>query len=341
MKRNTSLIHLKKSVVSRGFAVGVLAVFGLFTSGVLWAQATSPWPTRAVKFIVPAPAGTAPDIAARIVAERLSRIWSQPVVVDNRPGAGGVVGLSVMKNADKDDHQFAFVPASTLTLSPYMFKSNAVDIVKDLAPVAFIGDSPMMLAVNSNSPINSFKEFIAEARRLPDSLVVASPMLYSVPHLTTLMLEMTSMTKLRPIPYPGSSQANAAVLGNEAQIVIDGLPALDALIKGGRLKPLAIFSEKRLTTHPNLPAVMETYPGFVVNGWFGVVALKDFSPALIERVNRDINSVIVNPEVVEKFKTFALFSKPMSAADFGAFLTRERTQWEQVLRAAGAQPMTQ
>lgn len=340
MKLNELFSRVKTSAVSRRLALSTLTAASLLATGGVWAQAPA-WPTRPVKFIVPAPAGTAPDIAARIVGERLARIWNQPVVVDNRPGAGGIVGFAAIKNADKDDHQFAFVPASALTLSPYMFKSSAVDIVKDFAPVAFIGESPMVLAVNAASPLNSFKDLLAEARRSPDTLVVASPVLNSVPHLTTLMLQKQSSTKLRPVPYPGSSQSNTAVMSNEAQIVIDGLPALDALVKGGRLRALATFSEKRISSLPNVPTVAETFPGFVVNGWFGVVAINGMSPAIIDRVNRDIGTVILQPEVVEKFNTFALFPKPMPAADFGAFVAGERMRWEQVLRAAGVQPVSQ
>jgi tripartite-type tricarboxylate transporter receptor subunit TctC len=338
--KNQTLVHPKqKSVMPRRLALGGLALAALLGAGNLWAQ--SNWPTRTVRFVVPAPAGTAPDVVARIVGERLSRIWGQGVVVENRPGAGGIIGFAAMKNAEKDDHQFGFVPASALTLSPYMFKSASVDIVKDFVPVAFIGDSPMIMAVNANSPFNSFKDLLAEARRAPDTLVAASPVLYSLPHLATIMLEKESATKLRPVPYPGSSQANTAVLGNEAQLVIDGLPALDGLIKGGRLKALATFSEQRLPTQPNWPAVTESYPGFTAIGWFGVVAMNGMSPAIIERVNRDIGSVITVPEVLEKFATFGLFSRPMAAADFGAFVMRERTRWEKVLRDVGAPIITQ
>ena len=337
-----SSIRIKESTpftALRRFAIAGVALAGLLGAGNLWAQAV--WPTKTVRFIVPAPAGTAPDVVARILGERLSRMWGQAVVVENKPGAGGIVGFSALKNNEKDDHQFAFVPASSLTLSPYMFKSKAVDVVKDLAPVAFIGESPMIIAVNVNSPFNSLKDLLAEARKSPDTLVVAAPVLYSLPHLTTLMLQKESGTKLRSIPYPGSAQANTAVLANEAQVVIDGLPALDALIKGGRLKALGTFAEKRMPTQPDWPSVTETFAGFDVIGWFGVVAMNGISPAIIERVNRDINEVIVVPEVKEKFSTFALFPKPMSPSAFGTFLTRERNRWEQVLRDVNAPVVSQ
>lgn len=339
MTIGTSIERKPRIAPTRRVAIAGAALAALLGTGSLWAQST--WPTRAVRIIVPSPPGTAPDVVARIVGERLSRIWGQGVVVENRPGAGGIVGFAALKNNEKDDHQFAFAPASSLTLSPYMFKSKVVDVVKDLVPVAFIGDSPMILAVNANSPFHSLKDLLAEARKSPDSLVVATPVLYSLPHLATLMLQKESGTKLRPVPYPGSTQANSAVLANEAQVVIDGLPALDALIKGGRLRALATFADTRMPTLPSLPAVTETFPGFDVTGWFGVVAMNGTSAAIIERVNRDINEVIVIPEVKEKFATFALFSKPMPSAAFGTFLTRERNRWEQVLRDVGAPTVTQ
>lgn len=339
MTSSTSESPAFRNRPSRRAALSAIAVAGLTAAGTIRAQ--SAWPSRTVRLVVPSPAGTAPDIVARIVGERLARIWGQPVVVDNRPGAGGIVGFAAMKNSEKDDHQFAFAPASALMLSPFMFKSTSVDIVKDFTPVAFIGDSPMILAVNANSPFLTFKDLVAQARKTPDSIVVASPVLYSLPYLATIMLQKESGTKLRPIPYPGSAQANSAVISNEAQVVIDGLPALDGLIKGGRLKALATFSDGRMQNQPNLPAVNEIFPGLDVTGWFGVVAASGVSPAIVDRVNRDINEVIVMPEVKDRFATFALFSKPMTPAAFGNFLGRERERWSAVLREVGAPTLTQ
>lgn len=324
---------------SRRIALGALVAAALLGAGSAWSQAS--WPTRTVRFVVPSPPGTAPDIVARIVGERLAQKWGQAVVIENRPGAGGIVGFSALKNNEKDDHQFGFAPASALMLSPFLFKSAAVDIVRDFTPVAFIGDSPMIVAVNASSPFNSLKDLLAEARKAPDSVVVASPVLYSLPYLAIFMLQKESGTKLRPVPYPGSAQANTAVMANEAQVVIDGLPAMDALVKGGKLKALATFSDKRMPNQPNLPTVNETFAGFDVVGWFGIVASTGTREAIIERVNHDVNEVIMIPEVREKFATFALFSKPMPPAGFGAFLQRERTRWSAVLREVGAPTVTQ
>lgn len=315
-------------------ASALAAIFGIGTAS---AQ-SQPWPSKAVRFVVPAPAGTAPDIMARIVGDKLSRMWGQPVVVDNRPGAGGMVAFSNMKLSGRDDHLFAFVPASAVALAPYMYKSTQVDIVHDLTAVAYVGETPMVLAVKADSPITSFAELVASMRRQPDTLVTAVPLQFSMPHLTNELLSKTAGASLRSVPYPGSSQGASAVVGGDAQVVIDGLPALDGLIQGGRLKGLATFSAKRLQAHPDWAAVAETYPGLVVNGWFGVVALTGLSPAVAQKVNADVGKVIAMPDVVEKMEGMGLFPRAMGVTEFTDFIANERSRWEKVLRDVGAKP---
>lgn len=156
-------------ITRRAFAAGLL-----LTALTAQAQAPAAWPTRPVRFLVPGAAGTAPDIMARLLAEKLSAIWGQPVVVDNKAGAGGLIGFSAVKTGPKDDHAFIFAPASAYTLTPYMFKSAQVDIVRDFVPVAMIGVSPMMLAVSTASPANTLADVIAMARKDPDKFVVAT-----------------------------------------------------------------------------------------------------------------------------------------------------------------------
>ena len=309
-----------------------------------FAQQTPPswtWPTRPVRFVVPSPAGTAPDIAARIVGDRLSKMWGQSVIVENRAGAGGLVAFTAMKGIEKDEYQFAFVPASSVTLSAYMYKSNNVSITKDLTPVAFIGESPMVLAVSDSSPYNTLADLLAAGKKNPDTIVVASPLEYSVPHLTTTMLSKVTGSQLRSIPFAGSTQAAAAVVGGDAQVVIDGLAPLDAMVKGKRLKVLATFSAKRMSTQPDWPAVSETYPDMVVNGWFGVFAMTGMNPKIIDKVNRDVSAVIVQPDVMAQFAQLALFSRPLSTPAFTDYVASERTRWGNALHDVGAQPVVQ
>ena len=298
-----------------------LILAAALTAACCWgssAQAQT-WPTKAVRLIVPSPAGTAPDIVARVMGDKLSKAWGQPVIVENRPGAGGMIGLGAIKSGTQDDHTFAFVPASTITLSPYMFKSAQVDVVRDFVPVALVAEGPMMMAVSAASPANSLADVMAMAKKNPDTFVVTSPFLYSVPHLAGEVLSRAAGVPMRSVPYSNSGAAIAAVMNNDAQVVIDGIPPIDPMVKGGKLKAIAVFSDGRLPNRPQLATVAETYPGMVINGWFGVIAPKGTSDKAIERVNRDVIEVARTPELTERFDAFGVYAKNLSPAQFGKY----------------------
>lgn len=299
------------------------------------------WPSRPVRLMLPSAAGAAPDIMARLLGDKLSRIWGQPVIVENKPGAGGLVGLAAVKSAERDDHMLVFTPASVLTLTPYMYKSSQVDIVHDFQPVAMVGISPMMAAVSAASPANTLADVLAMARRQPDSFVVSTTFLYSVPNLAVDMLSRAAGVPLRAVPFSSSSQSIAAVVGGDAQMLIDGVPPIEPMIKGGRLKAVAMFSDGRVPKRPDLPAASETYPSLVINGWFAVVAPQGTSRAAIERVNRDLASVLAERDVIDRLDTLGVYPKPMSTDEFGAYWKAERARWEKVLRDVNAQPVQQ
>lgn len=303
------------------------------------ASAQSPtWPTKAVRLIVPSPAGTAPDIVARVMGDKLSKAWGQPVIVDNRPGAGGMIGLGAIKSGTQDDHTFAFVPASIITLSPYMYKSGQVDVVRDFVPVALVAEGPMIMAVNASSPANTLADVVAMAKKNPDTFVVTSPLMYSVPHLAGEVLSKAAGVPMRAVPYANSGAAIAAVMNNDAQLIIDGIPPIDPMVKGGKLKAIAVFSDGRLANRPQLASVAETYPGMVINGWFGIIAPKGTSDKAIERVNRDVVQVARTPELTERFDTFGVYAKNLTPAQFGKYWNDDRLRWEKVLRDIGAKP---
>lgn len=304
------------------------------------AQAPAPaaWPTKAVRIWVPSPAGTAPDIMARVVGDRLSKTWGQPVIIENRPGAGGMIGLAAIKNGPQDDHTFAFVAASVLTLSPYMFKTSQGDVTRDFVPVALVGESPMMLAVSASSPANSLADVVAMAKKDGDKFVVTSPFIYSVPHLAGEVLAKAAGVPMRAVPYANSGAAIAAVMNNDAQVIIDGIPPIEPMVKGGKLKAIAVFSEARLPNRPQMPVVGESFPGMVINGWFGVVAPKGTSERAIDRVNRDIAAAVRTPELLERFDSLGVYAKNMTPAQFGKYWNDDRTRWEKVLQDVGAKP---
>lgn len=306
-----------------------------------WSQTAPPaeWPTKPVRMMVPAAAGTAPDIMARVLGEKLAKLWGQPVVVDNRPGAGGIIGMTAAKNAERDSHGFAFVPASVITLTPYMYRPTNVDMVRDFTAVAMVGVSPMMAAVRADSPASTLANVIQDARRNPDKFVVATTFQYSVPHLTAELLSKAAGVPLRAVPFTTSGQSVSAVVNGDAHLVLDGIPPLEGMVKGGRLKPLATFSEERLPQRGHIPTAAETYPGLVVSGWFGVLAPTGTHPRAMERVHRDLGAVLAQPDVIERLDGFGVYPKPMSQSQFAEFWNQERSRWEQVLRDVNAQPI--
>jgi tripartite-type tricarboxylate transporter receptor subunit TctC len=316
------------------FTICALALLG---SGVAQAQTTA-WPTKPVRMWVPSPAGTAPDIVARVMGDKLSKLWGQPVIVENRPGAGGTIGLIAIKSGPQDDHTFAFVPASTITLSPYLFKNTQLDVLRDFVPVALVAEGPMIMAVNASSPANTLAEVMAMAKKDGDKFVVTSPFIYSVPHLAGEVLAKTAGIPMRAVPYANSGAAIAAVMNNDAQVIIDGIPPIDPMVKGGKLKAIAVFSETRMANRPQLPTVAETYPGMVINGWFGIIAPRGTSAQAIERVNRDVVQVAKTPELTERFDAFGVYAKNLTPAQFGKYWNDDRARWEKVLQDMGAKP---
>ena len=297
------------------------------------------WPNRVVRLMVPAAAGTAPDIMARTIGDRLSKVWGQPVIVDNRPGAGGVIGMTALKTAERNQHTFAFAPASVLTMSQYMFRPTQVDIVKDFTGVAMVGLSPMMIAVSASNPATTLAEVINQAKRQPDQFVIATAFQYSVPHLTADMLAKASGVPMRSVPFTQASQSVSAVINGDAQAVIDGVPPLDAMVKSGRLKAIGIFSDARVPGRADLPTVAESYPSLVVNGWFGIVAPAGTDSAAIDRINRDMATVVKQSEVIERFDTMGVYARNMTPDEFNAFWKQEITRWEGVLKDVGAKPV--
>jgi tripartite-type tricarboxylate transporter receptor subunit TctC len=219
-----------------------------------------------------------------------------------------------------------------------MYKSAQVDVVRDFVPVALVAEGPMMMAVSASSAANSLADVMAMAKKNPDAFVVTSPLMYSVPHLAGEVLAKTSGIPMRAVPYANSGAAIAAVMNNDAQIIIDGIPPIEPMVKGGKLKAIAVFAESRLPNRPQVPTVNETYPGMTINGWFGIIAPKGTSEAAIERVNRDVVQVARTPELTERFDAFGVYAKNLTPAQFGKYWNDDRIRWEKVLQDVGAKP---
>ena len=295
------------------------------------------YPARAVQVIVPFPAGSAPDIVARTLTERLSATWAQPVVVENRPGAGGIPGMTALIKSPPTGYTLAIVPATVLTLTPFLFKEARFDVDRDIVPVAPVATTPLVLAVRPESGMRSLSDLVAAAKKRPDQIEVAV-IANGATHYGLQYFNSVAGLKLFPVPYNGSPAALAAVLGGHHVALFDGLAPMLGSVRAGKLVPLAVSSAARLPGYENLPTIAETYPGFTVGGWLGVFAPAGTPTAVIERVNADVTAVLKDPAVTARLAELIFYPFAGTPAELADFVKRERVLWTKIARDAGIQP---
>lgn len=318
--------------ISKAIAACALAATAVF------AQAQD-WPTKPVKFIVTGQAGIAPDIIARVIGEKLTAIWGQPVVVENRVGAGGIPGMAAVKASPPDGYTFGVAQASVITLTPHLYKNPQFDFDMDFTMVANTMSSPLLIAVNPKLGVSTLPEFIQLAKSKPGRIEFAPPLLNSVPHLVGEQISALTGIKMMAVPYNGSGPATVAVIaGNGGEVTIDAPAPLMPNVREGKLKAIAITSVKRLPGFEGVPTVSETIPHFEATGWFGIIAPAKVPQAIVERVNRDINTVIQMPDVVGRFAPLALFPAPGTQPEVAAFVKADRERWARVVRDMGVKP---
>ncbi|MES2414363.1 MAG: tripartite tricarboxylate transporter substrate-binding protein [Pseudomonadota bacterium] len=304
-------------------------------AGTAHAQA---WPNKPVKFIVPLPAGSAVDIVARIIGEKLTPIWGQGVVIENRAGAGGIPAMSAFVRSPADGYTFGLVVATVATLTPHLYKNPQYNLDTDVVPVATIGTSPMMMATTPATGVNNFADFVKLAKSQPGKLNFAIPLPNSTPHLAGEMVSAAAGMKLHVVPYNGSTAAVTSALAGESQLVVDGLPALVPHIKAGKLRAIAVTSRQRLPGYEQVPSVSETYPGVQAIGWFNLLAVKGTPQPVIEKANADINTVLKMPDVVAKLADLGVYATPGSVKDAADFMASERAMWGKIVKDLGLQP---
>jgi tripartite-type tricarboxylate transporter receptor subunit TctC len=293
------------------------------------------WPERQVRFIVPGSAGSAPDIMARVVAEKLSTLWGgRPVVVDPKPGGNTVIGVEAAAKAAPDGYTFLFTQAAPLTISPYTMKNVPYNVETDFDPIVYIGYTPMMIAVHPSVPATNLKELVSLAKTRPGELNYGTSSTRNVPHLTGELLKSVAGIKLTHVPYKGSAQAVQDAIGGQVQVVIDGASPLVMPTRSGRLRPIAVTSLKRFPSLPELPTVAEVYPGFEVTGWFAIMAPARTPANIVERVNRDANAVLAMSEVVARLGKFGVIPVGGTVDELKTILKRERENYARIVREA-------
>ncbi|WP_171016109.1 tripartite tricarboxylate transporter substrate-binding protein [Ramlibacter sp. 2FC] len=285
------------------FLMSVLAGATLATSLVAPVAAQS-YPGKTVSIVVPFPAGGGPDLLARALAEKLAPRLGQPVLVDNKPGAGGLLGASGVARAPADGHVLLLAP-NTLVISPHVLPKGAgggIDVNKDLAPIVSPASTPMVLLAHPQLGVSNLEQLVALARRSP-GLAYASAGNGSPMHFAGEMFQKSAGVQLLHVPYRGAAPALAAALGGEVKLLYTGLGAAIPLIKSGKLVPLALTEKARSRLAPSLPTAAEQgFRNVEVNAWYGLFAPSGTPVAVVERLNREVNEVLKSPELRERLE---------------------------------------
>ena len=311
----------------------VLASLGLTLGQPVWAQA---WPTHAVKIVVPAPAGSSLDIVARLLADKLKDRWGQPVLVDNKPGAGGMLGVDVAAKAPPDGHTLALGFNGPIAFAPFLYKKMPYDPAKDLAPVIMTTSQPNVLAVNANLPIKTARDFVAWAKARDGKTNYSSLGQGSSAHLTMALLMSEAGFTATHVPFNGSPPAAFAVAQGEADATFMTAPALLPHVKSGKVRLIATSAAQRPDSLKDLPTLAESgYPQIESLAWNGLFTAAGTPNAVITKINADVNTALRDPAVVALLDSQGLTAVGGSADDFKRVLKADAKRWGVIIQKTG------
>ena len=264
----------------------------------LGANAQTAYPNKPIKFVVPYSAGGLPDTVARIFAQRLTEKLGQSVVVDNKPGANGVVAAQVLASSPKDGYTFLVTDGSMFSINPALYKNLGYDYKRDFMPVALAARAPLYLAVNPKVPANTLQEFIALVKSKPGALNYGSSGIGSTHHLTMEAMKASLGLDIAHVPFKGTGQSVPALIGGQVEVLFSALPSLSGFVKAGQVKLLATNAAQRSSQAPNVPAIAELIPGFDFAPIVGVLAATGTPANIIERISFEIAAIAKTPEVI-------------------------------------------
>ena len=324
--------YIRRSLIQKAIASLSVCLLGLTVLPVL-AQS---WPTKPVRMVVPAPAGSSLDVIVRAMADTLRAGWGQSLVVENKPGAGGTIGMDLVAKAAPDGYTLGIGFNGPIAFGPFMFKKMPYDPAKDLMPIVLTSSQPNVLAVPANHPASNMREFIAWSKTQGDKLSYASVGQGSSSHLSMELLKATAGFEATHIPFNGSPPAALSVAQNETQALLAVEPALLSLVQGGRLKLLGVTSPQRLPSRPDLQTVAEAgFPGFDALAWNGIFAPAGTPADIIARLNTDINAAMVDPAFRQNMLKQGLIIGGGSPAQFKSFIESETRKWGAIITKVG------
>lgn len=310
----------------------VLAVAAASVGSAAFAQA---YPNRSIKFIVPYSAGGLPDTVARIYAQRLGDRLGQPVVVDNKPGANGVVAAQAMAASPKDGYTFLVTDGSMFSINPSLYKTISYDYKRDFVPVSLAARAPLYLAVHPKTPANNLRELIALAKAKPGTLTYGSSGIGSTHHLSMEAMKAALSLDITHIPFKGTGQSVPALIGGQVDMLFSALPSLSGFVKSGQVRLVGSNSGKRSAQEPNVPTIAEVIPGFDFAPIVGVLASTGTPQAAMDRISAEMAFVAKQPETIQILSNAGIEAIGGSAADYARAIADENERLGKAVQAAG------
>jgi tripartite-type tricarboxylate transporter receptor subunit TctC len=318
--------------------------FALLAAAACAVLATSPaaaqdYPARPIRMIIPFPPGGGSDVTGRVVATALSERLGRQVVVDNRAGAGGIIGSEIAANAPRDGYTLLMVSLAHV-VNPWLHDlTGRYHPIRSFSPVAIIAASPVVLVVNPKVPVRSVSDLVATAKKEPGKLQYASAGVGSVTHLAGELFKYTARVDLLHVPFKGAGPATLDVVAGHTNLLFGGLLATVPQVRSGRLRALGVGSLKRNPILPDVPSIAEAgVPGYETVNWFGLVAPAGTPAALVARLHREVTAVQELPEVRTQFDADGAAVLQMTPARFGAYMVADMKKWERVVKGSGIKP---
>lgn len=292
------------------------------------------YPSRQITLIIPFAAGGSNDVVGRAIGKKLTEAWGQPVIVENRPGAGGMIGTSAVAAAPPDGYTLLLV-SSTFTINPAIKKSMPFDTIKDFTPVAFIARSPLLVTASNKLPVESVKELLALARSKPGQITYASSGPGSINQISAELIALSAGVKLMHVPYKGGAPALNDLLGGHVDIYVSSLPQVLPLAQSGQAKALAVTSARRTPLLPNVPTLDESgITGFDLRSWWGIVGPAGMPANVVNALNSEIGKMLTSPELSTFLTNEGAEAETMTPQQFGDLMRLETERWIKVAREA-------
>lgn len=318
---------------ARRFVVASVAAAAALCSAATPAQN---FPSKPVRYVVPFGAGTSPDIVGRLLAERLTRLWGQQVLVDNRVGMAGVMGTAFVAKSPPDGYSLIQCNVASSGIAMSLFSKMPYDQVRDIAPITRIGNMPNIFLAHPSAPFRSLKEMIAYARANPGKLSYSSGLPGVSPQLSVEFLKLLAKIDIVNVPYKIASQGLTDTIGGQVPLNTSNLPASVAPVQSGRLRALAVTSAQRTPQMPNVPTVAESgFPGYEVQSWYGLCTAAGTPAPLLDKLNADIQSVLRQPEIQQRLTELGIDIAPTSREEFDQYIRAEIARWAKVIKDAG------